>query len=127
MTPRHPFQDTAGAQAEGTRDPDRRNAELALELGRLRSDTNRRDSEAEIARLAATVERQAAEIEALTRALEAHPVARHVDRLEQERADLEARIAALEARHQQMLASSSWKLTRPLRAVSSIVARFPGR
>ena len=104
-------------------DPADRNAELALELARLRSEPGQSENGGEIACLKATVERQAAEIEALTRMLEAHPVAEYVAGLERERASLEDHVAELEFRLQRMLASSSWRLTRPVRAAAGLVSK----
>lgn len=104
-------------------DTERRNAELALEISSLRLKLAQSDSRDSHTQLTSTVERQAAEIEALTRMLEAHPVAEYVAGLERERASLEDHVAELEFRLQRMLASSSWRLTRPVRAAAGLVSK----
>ncbi|RBI84598.1 hypothetical protein DRV85_11630 [Rhodosalinus halophilus] len=112
------------------------NTSMAVNLGRLRQELERRKAEAASATDAAERENKRFESEIKARFEE---IARLTEMLEERREAADARIAELQQRHDDvvayaaqlehahlsMLESTSWKLTAPVRALVRVLARHP--
>lgn len=96
------------------------NTALAVELGAARKRAVSADASDEVKRLRAELKDRFREIATLTAMLESGGVSD-----EKEHDALTEYVASLEHAHLSVLSSTSWKVTRPLRAILRVLRRQP--